>query len=253
GYEKWADIIARSEPLQGQPKRLPDDLAMILYTSGSTGQPKGVMQTFASISAVAEGIVAYQESQLGSDYVSRALSYLPLAHCFERAWIECAAFVRGKGTLYFAESLDTFVQDLQRARPTVFISVPRLWLKFQQGVFAKMPQKKLDRLLSIPILNRIVAKKVLKGLGLDQVIQAGSGSAPIPPSLIEWYRKLGLNLLEGYAMTEDFAYSHGSSQEKCTPGHVGTPLPGVQVKISDEGEVLIKSPGRLKGYFKRPD
>jgi long-subunit acyl-CoA synthetase (AMP-forming) len=253
GYEKWADIIARSQPLQGQPKRLPDDLAMILYTSGSTGQPKGVMQTFASISAVAEGIVAYQEQQLGADYVSRALSYLPLAHCFERAWIECAAFVRGKGTLYFAESLDTFVQDLQRARPTVFISVPRLWLKFQQGVFTKMPQKKLDRLLSIPILNRIVAKKVLKGLGLDQVIQAGSGSAPIPPSLIEWYRKLGLNLLEGYAMTEDFAYSHGSSQEKCTPGHVGTPLPGVQVKLSDEGEVLIKSPGRLKGYYKRPD
>jgi long-chain acyl-CoA synthetase len=114
--------------------------------------------------------------------------------------------------VYFAETLDTFLADLNRARPTTFISVPRLWLKFQQGVFTKMPPKKLDRLLSIPILGRIVGRKVLKGLGLDQALLAGSGSAPIPADLIAWYRRLGLNLIEGYAMTEDFAYSHNSTR-----------------------------------------
>jgi long-subunit acyl-CoA synthetase (AMP-forming) len=116
-----------------------------------------------------------------------------------------------------------------------------------------MPPKKLDRLLSIPILGRIVAKKVLTGLGLNHVLLAGSGSAPIPAELIAWYRRLGLNLIEGYAMTEDFAYSHNSTEAINAPGCVGVPLPGVQVRISDEGEILIKSPGQMVGYYKRPD
>jgi long-subunit acyl-CoA synthetase (AMP-forming) len=133
------------------------------------------------------------------------------------------------------------------------MSVPRLWLKFQQGVFTKMPPKKLDRLLSIPILGRIVARKVLTGLGLDQTLVATSGSAPIPADLIRWYRRLGLNLLEGYGMTEDFACSHGSTAEFCETGYVGIPIPGVEVRLSDEGEILVKSPGQLVGYYKRPD
>jgi long-subunit acyl-CoA synthetase (AMP-forming) len=135
----------------------------------------------------------------------------------------------------------------------MFISVPRLWLKFQQGVFSKMPPAKLNLLLSIPILGGVVRKKILKGLGLDQVIVAGSGSAPIPAELIMWYRKLGLNLLEGYAMTEDFAYSHNSTNEVNAPGCVGVPLEGVQARISPEGEILVKSPGQMVGYYKRPD
>jgi long-subunit acyl-CoA synthetase (AMP-forming) len=129
------------------------------------------------------------------------LSYLPLAHVFERAFVESASFIHGRMQVFFAESLDTFIQDLQRAKPTIFISVPRLWLKFQQGVFAKMPARKLNTLLSIPILSSVVRKKILAGLGLDQVELAGSGSAPLPPDLIRWYRRLGLNLVEGYAMT----------------------------------------------------
>jgi long-subunit acyl-CoA synthetase (AMP-forming) len=116
-----------------------------------------------------------------------------------------------------------------------------------------MPPKKLNRLLSIPILSGIVKRKVLKNLGLDQALLAGSGSAPIPAELIEWYRRLGLNLVEGYAMSEDFAYSHNSTPEINAPGCVGLPLPGVEVKISEEGEILIKSPGQLVGYYKRPD
>ncbi|MBM3386235.1 MAG: AMP-binding protein, partial [Betaproteobacteria bacterium] len=159
----------------------------------------------------------------------------------------------GKVHIFFAESLDTFLADLQRARPTLFISVPRLWLKFQQGVFAKMPAKKLERLLRIPILGGIVKRKVLTGLGLNHVQMAGSGSAPIPPDLIAWYQGLGLNLLEGYAMTEDFAYSFSSKAAQKAPGYVGVALPGVQARISPEGEIQVKSPGRLVGYYKQPE
>jgi long-chain acyl-CoA synthetase len=252
-FETWDAIIARTPPLTGRPARAGTDLAMLIYTSGSTGQPKGVMHSFERITAASLGIVKEIKSRVGADAHNRVLSYLPLAHVFERAWVECGSLVDGNTHLYFAESLDTFLNDLNRARPTTFISVPRLWLKFQQGVFSKMPPKKLDRLLSIPILGRIVARKVLKGLGLDQALLAGSGSAPIPAELITWYRRLGLNLSEGYAMTEDFAYSHNSTDAINAPGYVGVPMPGVQVRLSEEGEVLIKSPGQMVGYYKRPD
>ena len=252
-YDTWDSITGRTEPLGGRPARDPNDTAMIIYTSGSTGQPKGVMHCFENITRASEGITADIKSRIGNLPENRIMSYLPLAHVFERAWVECASMVDGNTHVFFAETLDTFLADPNRARPTTFISVPRLWLKFQQGLFTKMPPKKLDRLLSIPILGRIVGRKVLKGLGLDQALLAGSGSAPIPADLIAWYRRLGLNLIEGYAMTEDFAYSHNSTEAINEPGCVGVPLAGVKVRISDEGEILIKSPGAMTGYYKRPD
>ena len=252
-YEGWDAVVARTAPLTGRVTRAGTDIAILLYTSGSTGTPKGVMHSFERITKVAENINKDIRTRIGDIEDNRILSYLPLAHAFERAWVEASSLVDGKTHVFFAESLDTFVKDLNRARPTTFISVPRLWLKFQQGVFTKMPPKKLNRLLSIPILSGIVKRKVLKNLGLDQALLAGSGSAPIPAELISWYRRLGLNLIEGYAMSEDFAYSHNSTPEVNAPGCVGLPLPGVEVRISEEGEILIKSPGQMVGYYKRPD
>jgi long-chain acyl-CoA synthetase len=252
-YETWDQVVQRTEPLPGRAERAPEDVAMLIYTSGSTGQPKGAMLPFSAVSAASHGMVSYLKATYGEGQETRLLSYLPLAHSFERAWVECASLYDGSAHIFFAESVDTFLADLRRARPTTFISVPRLWLKFQQGVFAKMPPRKLDRLLRIPLLGRIVARKVLKGLGLDQVRHAASGSAPIPAELIQWYRKLGLNLFEGYAMTEDFAYSHSSTAGANAPGFVGVPLPGVQVRLNEDGEILIKSPGQFAGYYKRPD
>jgi long-subunit acyl-CoA synthetase (AMP-forming) len=246
---RWDDLVAKATPLDGRPGRNADDLAMLIYTSGSTGRPKGVMHSFGRITVAAEGMVGSLRWQADTD---RALSYLPLAHVFERAYIECTSLIGG-GHIFFAEALETFVQDLKRARPTLFLSVPRLWLKFQLGVFAKMPPKKLDLLLSIPLLKRVIARKVLTGLGLEHVRLAGSGSAPISPELIKWYRKLGLNLMEGYAMTEDFAYSHISTEDKNAPGYVGVPHPGVAAKIGDNEEILIKSPGAMVGYYKDPE
>ena len=244
-YAQWDEIVTSTDPMTDNPQPDRDALAMIIYTSGSTGVPKGVMHNFDAISQAGEGIV--RGLKFCPD--DRVLSYLPLAHVFERAYIETTTYIAATH-VFFAESLDTFVADLNRARPTLFISVPRLWLKFQLGVFQKMPAKKLDFLLKIPVLSGVIKKKVLGGLGLDCVRLAGSGSAPIPAELIAWYRKLGLNLLEGYAMSEDFAYSHLSTEEYNEPGYVGVPYPEVDVKISDEGEILIKSPGKMMGYYK---
>ncbi len=252
-FNQWDDIVTRTDPQAGQPARQADDLAMIIYTSGSTGTPKGAMITFGAVTAVARGYAEDLHKRMGDEIDWRVLSYLPLAHSYERAVIESSAWYSGRGHIFFAESLDTFLVDLNRARPNLFISVPRLWLKFQQGVLAKMPARRLDFLLGLPIIGKLVGRKVLKGLGLDQVKLAASGSAPIPAELIIWYRKLGLNLMEGYAMTEDFAFSHRSTEDRNAPGYVGIPYDGVAVRIGPGNEILIKSPGQMKGYYKRPD
>jgi long-chain acyl-CoA synthetase len=253
GCDTWDAIVARTPPLQGRVARAADDLAMLLYTSGSTGQPKGVMQSFGSITAATNGILADSRARDGGqDLDARVLSYLPLAHCFERAWVECCAFVSGRVHVYFSESLATFMADIKRAQPTWFISVPRLWTKFQQAVLAQMPAAQLDAALSNPAMAPVVGKKVLAGLGLEHVRRAGSGSAPMPPDLMRWYRRLGLDLYEGYAMTEDFAYSHTGDTGDHSLGTVGRPFPDVQARIADDGEVLVQSPGRMVGYYKEP-
>ena len=248
GAEAWEDIVARTEPLEGEPERDPKSLGTIVYTSGSTGTPKGVMLSFEAMRIGGEGFA----KTLELTKESRMLSYLPLAHVFERACVEATSIVVGF-PLYFADSLDTFVEDLRRARPTAFISVPRLWLKFQAGVFEKMPPKRLDLLLKIPIINKIIRKKVLEGLGLDQVVVAGTGSAPTPPELIEWYRKLGLMLGEGYGMSENFSYSHANELDDIRVGYVGKDQPGVTTRISEIGEIEIKSPTAMMGYYKNEE
>jgi long-chain acyl-CoA synthetase len=253
GFETWGAIAARTEPMGGRPSRAADDLAMLLYTSGSTGQPKGVMQNFRNITRTAELRLSDAHTRLPDDVEPRVLSYLPLAHVYERAVVECCMLVEGRGRVFFTESLATFADDIKRARPTKFVSVPRLWLKFQQGVLLTIPAHKLDAVLDDPAIASEVRRKVLAGLGLDEVRVAASGSAPIPGELLNWYRRLGLNLLEGYGMTEDFGYSHRTTGEANLLGHVGVPFPEVQVRIADDGEVLIKSPGQLVGYYKRPD
>jgi long-subunit acyl-CoA synthetase (AMP-forming) len=244
-HDQWDDIVAKHDPLAEPVERSPDELATIIYTSGSTGKPKGAMLSFGAMYQSAKGISDY----LNTHAEDQVLSYLPLSHSFERFVTE-SHFLYAGFPVYFAESLDTFVQDLQRARPTLFISVPRLWLKFQLGVFQKMPEKKLNRLLKIPILKNIVKKKILTQLGLSNVRFAGSGSAPIPKEVLEWYRNLGLELLEGLGMTENFAYSHCNKPGEVRPGYVGPPYPDVQHRISETGELEIKSPGNMMGYYK---
>ena len=248
-YEGWDAICARNKPMQGSVLRNADELATLIYTSGTTGKPKGVMHTFGNFAwALDSGI---KRITMGPD--DRMLSYLPLAHVVERTLVE-HGWLRTGMHLYFADSLDTFTADLQRARPTIFFSVPRLWVKFQQGVHHKMPPAKLARLLSIPIIGGLVRRKVLKALGLDQCRIAAGGAAPMPVALLAWYRKLGLPVNEGYGMTENLALSHltlpGTNQE----GTVGPAYEGVDVRIEAQtGEIQMRSPAVMLGYYKEPE
>jgi long-chain acyl-CoA synthetase len=183
----------------------------------------------------------------------RYISYLPLAHVAERMLIEQASLRYG-GHVFFAEALDTFVQDLQRARPTIFFSVPRLWVKFQQGVHSKMPAQKLQKLLRIPLLGGIVRRKILKGLGLDQCRIAAGGAAPMPADVLQWYRNLGLDLIEVYGMTENSGVSHSTLPGGRQTGSVGMPYDEVESRIDPEtGEIQMRCAAIMLGYYREPE
>ncbi|WP_293396230.1 AMP-binding protein [Nevskia sp.] len=247
-HRQWGDIVASNPPMTDETRRDPDELATIIYTSGTTGMPKGVMHSFATVARAP----ITMEQRINPTAADRVLSYLPLSHIAERWTVESVS-IRCGMQIFFAETQETFLKDLQRARPTLFVSVPRLWVKFQQGVFAKAPKQKLDRLFRIPFLGRMVKKKILTQLGFDTVRFAGGGAAPMPGSLIEWYGKLGLELLEGYGMSENFGVSHGSKPGEGRPGYVGVPYDGVDHRIADSGEILVRSHCNMIGYFKEPE
>jgi long-subunit acyl-CoA synthetase (AMP-forming) len=167
-------------------------------------------------------------------------------------FVEMAAIYTGQ-TVYFAESLETFLADLRRARPTALFGVPRIWTKFQMGVYSKIPAKRLDRLLRLPFIGKRVGRKVLAGLGLDAVRIALSGAAPVPEALLRWYQRLGLDVLEVYGMTESCGYSHVCRPGQQTIGWIGLPCPGVEVRIDPQGEVQVRSGATMLGYFKDPE
>jgi long-chain acyl-CoA synthetase len=248
-YPKWDDIVAKSAPMKDSPLRPADDMNTIIYTSGTTGMPKGVMHSFGTFASALNAGMTRAAIVDGA----RMLSYLPLAHVAERILVEHGSLAV-RMHLFFADSLDTFTADLQRARPTFFFSVPRLWVKFQQGVNAKMPAEKLDRMLKIPILRGIVKKKILTGLGLDQCVQASGGASPMPLQLMRFWEKLGLPITEGYGMTENCAVSHSTEVGKPRPGTVGPAFTGVQCRIApDTGEIQVLSGGQMLGYYKEPE
>jgi long-chain acyl-CoA synthetase len=249
-YPAWDAIVGKTAPLQGEPVRPAEELSTIMYTSGTTGMPKGVMHSFGTFAwAVQSGL----DRVKAIDQNARMLSYLPLSHVAERTLVEHGQLATGMH-VFFAESLETFTADLQRARPTVFFSVPRLWVKFQQGISAKMPPKKLNTMLSIPILGGIVRKKILTALGLQDCVFAAGGAAPMPPDLLRWYNKLGLDLVEVYGMTENCGLSHATLPGKQRPGTVGLPYEGVQSRLDPAtGEIQMKGGCLMLGYYRQPE
>jgi len=242
----WDALVAASAPIEGNPTRSGDDLATLFYTSGTTGAPKGVMHRFAAFSFLAQALT--QRLELPGE--ERVLSYLPLAHILERAGEAIPAILLG-WQVFFTEGPETFLTDMQRARPTLFLSVPRLLVKFQQGVHEKVPRKKLDLLLRVPLLNRLVRKRILHQLGLDSARYAACGAAPLPRDLLLWYRQLGLNLLEGYGLTEALI-THLTKPGNVQAGYVGTALEGVEARRAESGELLLRSPMNMLGYYKDP-
>jgi long-chain acyl-CoA synthetase len=242
----WADLQSCS-PIQDDPRPAAEQLATIIYTSGTTGLPKGVMHSFANL-----GFATSRGTQLfGLNENDRLLSYLPLCHVAERMFVELASIYTGQ-TVFFAESLDTFITDLQRARPTAMFGVPRIWTKFQMGVYSKIPAQRLDFLLGLPFIGKRVGHKVLAGLGLDALRVALSGAAPVPQTLLAWYQKLGLDVLEVYGMTEGCGYSHICLPGQYRQGWIGQPCPEVEVRIDESGEVQVRSQANMLGYFKEP-
>ncbi|WP_242205929.1 MULTISPECIES: AMP-binding protein [unclassified Pseudomonas] len=242
----WADLQL-SSPIQDDPRPAAEQLATIIYTSGTTGLPKGVMHSFANL-----GFATTRGTQLfGLNENDRLLSYLPLCHVAERMFVELASIYTGQ-TVFFAESLDTFITDLKRARPTAMFGVPRIWTKFQMGVYSKIPAQRLEFLLGLPFIGKRVGHKVLAGLGLDALRVALSGAAPVPQTLLAWYQKLGLDVLEVYGMTEGCGYSHICLPGQYKQGWIGQPCPDVEVRIDESGEVQVRSQANMLGYFKDP-
>ena len=245
----WQALIDGSEPIGSPHRPSGDEVMTILYTSGSTGRPKGVVTSYSAYEYASRA----GAEMMGIVPEDRALSYLPLAHVTERTVIVGPAIYSGY-QLFFVDRLETFLADLLRAEPTLFISVPRLWVQFQTGVHKKMPPNRLNLLLKIPVLGKRVARKVRKGLGLDSCRLVGSGTAPISPLTLRWYESIGVHISEGWGMTETSGLSCTNLpfRSQCL-GTIGAPLPGTEMKLSEEGEVLIRSPGLFTEYYKQPE
>lgn len=244
----WEWINRNYSPQKQFVNREATDLATIIYTSGTTGKPKGVMHSFHSLISPSE---ITRDTWHPSEN-DRMLSYLPLAHVAERVVVEIPALIFGF-QIFFNHSLETFPADLLRAKPTRFFSVPRLWTKFYQAVNAKVPQWKQKLLFNIPVVGKKVKQKILIQLGLQNARLGFTAAAPLSGEIIRWYRSLGLELLEVYGMTENAATSHASAIGQTKPGYVGIPLPGVDCVIDDNGEILVKSPGQMLGYYRQPE
>jgi long-chain acyl-CoA synthetase len=242
------ELIRRNQPLPVLYSWKADETLTIIYTSGTTGKSKGVMHYARSFGATLDaGIPA-----LELPHQPQLISYLPLSHIAERAGVEMNAFFTC-GTISFAESLETFSKNLAEIQPHLFFAVPRIWGKMREGILSKLSQKKLDLILSIPLISSFFKKKLKKKMGFSRTSHFFSAAAPISVELQKWYEKIGITIYQAYGMTEDCVYSHFCGPKANKFGTVGKTLPGVQVKIAGDGEIRLKSQGNMKGYYKEPE
>jgi long-subunit acyl-CoA synthetase (AMP-forming) len=245
---QWNDILGQEFPTFQPHKPQVDELSTIVYTSGTTGTPKGVM---IPNSSVAQALNLARKIAYLDTPQTRFISYLPLCHIAERNIVEFACIAAG-GTIYFVENLNTFKENLHRANPTHFLAVPRIWSKFQEGILEKIGgQKKLNLLLSIPILKQIIKNKIKKGLGLDKAILMLTGAAPMPPELLKWYQKIDFFIQEAYGMTENMGLNSLMPRDEIRIGSVGKIYETCQTRIDPETkEIQMKAGYNSWGYYK---
>ncbi|WP_150303832.1 AMP-binding protein [Pseudomonas saliphila] len=248
GSLSWQRLLDTHEPLGDD--RLPDPAAVatLVYTAGTSGPPKGVMLSFSAMYHAANNWLRL----FVIDDEDRLLSYLPLSNVAERQFVEVASLLAGD-TVFFVHSSNTFIRDMRRARPTVFFGVPRIWSKLQRSVYRRIPAVLLDTLLKIPLIRIIPARIVLSRLGLNHIRYAVSGGAPPTDSMLRWFQRLGMNLVEIYGMTENCGYSHLGRPKRFKSGWIGLPNPGVECRLAENGELLIRSRATMMGYFRDPE
>jgi len=254
----------------------PEDLSVLIYTSGTTGPPKGAMLTHRN--CVWMGTALTSNNPMYDD--DAIMSFLPLCHIFEQLFTVLAHFDVGH-IVNFIESLDTITENMVEISPTVGHAVPRIWEKYYSAIMIRMADAtRLKRLVfgwainlgkkraslmmefkpvpaSLDLLYKaahfVVFRKLKERLGFDRMRVAYSGAAPIAPEILHFFHSIGVNLVEGYGQTEGTGVTTTSKVGEVKFGTVGVPLEGVEVKIADDGEILVKSPGVFKGYFKNPE
>lgn len=256
-----------------------DDTAILVYTSGTTGLPKGAMLSHKNLLWAARAIASIDNGAMIRDD-EEIISFLPLCHIFERTFSVFLHLVVGY-TINFVESIDALPQNLKEVHPTVGYAVPRIWEKFHSRIVIRMEDadwfnrwafraamavstryyvnqeagKSSGTMLKI---GHLIAQKgvfyfLKERLGMEKMRYAFSGAAPIAPDVLRFYRTIGLTLVEGYGMTETSAVITFSSLSAFKYGCVGRPVPGTEVAIAEDGEILTRHPAVFKGYYKNPE
>ncbi len=224
-----------------------DALATIVFTSGTTGRPKGVMHSLKSLRAAGFGVGEMSMSEPGL----RFLSYLPLAHLGERVVVETHAMVFG-GTVYFNESQESFLADLRNARPTWLLGVPRIWEKLQQVVRANVvSDEALETARASGELEHL-GRQVRAFLGLEDIRYILTSTAPTPATLKAWYDSLGIILYDGYGQSEILPVC-GNKPDDRKVDSIGTASAGVDIRIAEDGEILARGDGTALGYYRAPE
>ncbi len=245
-HTRWEDIVSECAGLEPQYKAKHDDLLSIVFTSGTTGVPKGVMQTHDSF------LVPMRRAQKYFDLRAnpRFLSYLPLSHIAERQLVMVQSLLLA-GMVTFNEALETLLRDMGDTKPNFFFGAPRVWEQLQQGILAQFgSQEALDTAMAKD--RDAVGLRVRTTLGLDDTDYLLTAGAPTPPALIEWYEQLGLQLMEGYGQTEINAVACNTPEHRKI-GSIGRVGDEVEIKISEDGELLFKAEGTAVGYYKMPE
>ncbi len=251
----------------------PDDMCVLIYTSGTTGPPKGAVLTHGNVTWMANAIA----TQNPMNQQEEVLSFLPLCHIFERLF-SVFAHIQHTYVVNFVEKPDTVMDNMREVSPTVGYAVPRIWEKYYSAMQIKMSEatrfKKLAysaalkigrrradlkmNFKKIPVYLEILFKlshfavfhKLKQRLGFERIRVAYSGAAPISGQVLHFYQSIGMNLIEGYGQTEGTGVTTTSPEGKTKFGTVGTPVPGTEVKIAEDGEILVRSPGVFAGYYK---